>query len=74
LVLKAQRPLDEAISSSGGISWEEIGLDYSLKKFPGLFVAGEMIDWDAPTGGFLIQACVSQGHAAAKGIIQRFAP
>lgn len=68
LVFKAQRPLDEAISSAGGVSWEEIGPDYGLKKFPGLFVAGEMIDWDAPTGGFLIQACASQGYAAAQGI------
>lgn len=70
LIFTAQRPLSEAISSSGGVAWEEIGADYGLKNFPGLFVAGEMIDWDAPTGGFLIQACVSQGFAAGGAAAQ----
>jgi predicted flavoprotein YhiN len=63
--LLERQPLAEAISSSGGVQWGELDTDFMLKKFPGIFVAGEMIDWDAPTGGFLIQASVSTGHAAA---------
>jgi hypothetical protein len=62
--LKAPRPLAEAISSSGGIAWSEVTQELMLKKFPGIFLAGEMLDWDAPTGGFLIQGSVSQGHLA----------
>lgn len=67
--LKAHRPLTEAISSSGGLALEELDGRLMLKKAPGVFAAGEMLDWDAPTGGFLIQACVSQGYAAAQGIL-----
>jgi uncharacterized flavoprotein (TIGR03862 family) len=62
------RPLDEAISSIGGLDLNEINHDYSLKKFPKVFVAGEMLDWDAPTGGFLLQACFATGHYAALGL------
>lgn len=71
VTLGGARPIEEAISSAGGVSWDEIADDYSLKKIPNIFVAGEMIDWDAPTGGFLIQACVSQGFAAAQGMLAR---
>jgi predicted flavoprotein YhiN len=60
--------LDEAISSIGGLDLNEINHDYSLKKFPKVFVAGEMLDWDAPTGGFLLQACFATGHYAALGL------
>lgn len=70
LVLKERQPLEEAISSSGGLSWDEVGEFLMLKKFPGVFVAGEMLDWDAPTGGFLIQGCVSQGYYAAQGVLK----
>src|SRR5690606_13313180 len=62
------RPIDEAISSAGGISWQELNSDYMLRKMPGTFVAGEMIDWEAPTGGYLLTACFAMGVAAAKGI------
>lgn len=62
------RPLSESISSRGGLSWNELSRDLEVKKIPCLFAAGEMIDWDAPTGGFLIQACVSQGFVASEGI------
>lgn len=62
LHLKNRQPLSEAISSSGGVHWDELTDGLMLKKFPGVFLAGEMIDWDAPTGGFLIQGCVSMGH------------
>lgn len=62
LHLKDRQPLAEAISSSGGVHWDELTDALMLKKYPGVFLAGEMIDWDAPTGGFLIQGCVSMGH------------
>lgn len=66
--LKSQRGLKEAISSSGGIKWSEVNESFMLKKFPGVFIAGEMLDWDAPTGGFLIQGCVSLGFVAGEEI------
>ncbi|HEY8278806.1 MAG TPA: TIGR03862 family flavoprotein [Bdellovibrionota bacterium] len=66
--LLAPRPLSESISARGGLSWDELDENLQCKKIPGLFCAGEMLDWDAPTGGFLIQACVSQGFAAASKI------
>lgn len=68
--LQDRQPLAEAISSSGGVQWSELDANLMLKKFPGVFVAGEMIDWDAPTGGFLIQGSASLGHAAAVAIIK----
>jgi uncharacterized flavoprotein (TIGR03862 family) len=58
-----------AISSSGGIAWSEIDARFMLRRRPGTFVAGEMIDWEAPTGGYLLQACFSTGVAAADGAI-----
>lgn len=67
LKLGTRRPLAEAISSTGGVALSEIDSSFMLKKMPGIFVTGEMLDWHAPTGGFLIQACVSQGHAAGHG-------
>lgn len=69
LLLKEARPLTEAISSRGGIALREVDENFMLKKMPGVFVAGEMLDWHAPTGGFLIQACVSQGYVAAHGAL-----
>lgn len=68
ITLIRPRPIQEAISSAGGLSLKEVNENLSLKKFPQVFVAGEMLNWDAPTGGFLIQACVSQGYVAAKGM------
>jgi uncharacterized flavoprotein (TIGR03862 family) len=73
VTLLRPRPLSEAISSAGGIALGEVTTDFELKKFPGVFTVGEMLDWSAPTGGFLIQACVSQGHAAGSAICRRFA-
>lgn len=58
----SKRPISEAISSAGGVSFDEVDEDLMLRKYPGIYLAGEMLNWDAPTGGFLIQACVSQGH------------
>ena len=62
------RPIAEAISSAGGIRWDELDERYMLKKLPGMFAAGEMIDWEAPTGGYLLTACFATGRAAARGI------
>jgi len=60
------RPIDEAISSAGGVCWSELDASLMLKKLPGVFVAGEMIDWEAPTGGYLMQGCFATGTHAAK--------
>lgn len=68
LRLDRTRPIEEAISSAGGIPWSEIDERYMLRRIPGLFVAGEMIDWEAPTGGYLLTACLATGDAAASGI------
>ncbi|MCY1233188.1 flavoprotein [compost metagenome] len=62
------RPITEAISSAGGVQWDAIDESYMLKALPGTFVAGEMIDWEAPTGGYLLTACLATGRAAARGI------
>ncbi len=62
--LSGPRPLDEAISSAGGVAWTEIDPDLMLRRFPGCFVAGEMIDWEAPTGGYLMQGCFATGTRA----------
>jgi uncharacterized flavoprotein (TIGR03862 family) len=63
--------IDRAISTAGGISWDSLNADYSLKSDPRTFVAGEMLDWEAPTGGYLLQACFASGRAAAQGILTR---
>jgi uncharacterized flavoprotein (TIGR03862 family) len=67
--LRGARPVAEAISSAGGVSWSELDQALMLRKMPGVFVAGEMIDWEAPTGGYLLQGCFATatraGHAAA---------
>lgn len=66
--LVGPRPIAEAISSAGGVTWESIDETYGLKALPGVFVAGEMIDWEAPTGGYLLTACMATGRAAARGV------
>ena len=67
IALTGPRPLDEAISSAGGILWSELNRNLMVKKHPGIFVAGEMIDWEAPTGGYLMQGCFATGTRAATG-------
>jgi len=66
--IKGFRPIDEVISCAGGVADTEISEFGELHQFPNVFVAGEMIDWDAPTGGYLIQGCVSSGYVAGKRI------
>jgi predicted flavoprotein YhiN len=67
IALTGPRPLDEAISSAGGIRWSELNRNLMVKNHPGIFVAGEMIDWEAPTGGYLMQGCFATGTRAATG-------
>ena len=65
VILRRPRPIDEAISSAGGVDFD--GIDGSmLRAMPGVFVAGEMLDWEAPTGGYLLTACLAQGKAAGE--------
>ena len=66
LRLTGPRPLAEAISSAGGIRWSELTPELMLRRLPGVFVAGEMIDWEAPTGGYLIQGCFATATRAAQ--------
>ncbi len=63
------RPIEEAISSAGGVAWEEVNDQLMLKKLPGVFCAGEMLDWEAPTGGYLMQGCFATGTLAGKGTL-----
>lgn len=63
-------PLDEAISSAGGVTFESLDENLMLKRWPGVFCAGEMLDWEAPTGGYLLTACFSSGYAAGKGVLK----
>jgi uncharacterized flavoprotein (TIGR03862 family) len=62
--------LDRAISSAGGLDLNEIDGHFMLKRLPGTFVSGEMLDWEAPTGGYLLQACFATGVAAAEGALR----
>lgn len=65
LPLLRPRPLAEAISSAGGVSWKSLTENFSLSNDPRIFLAGEMIDWEAPTGGYLMQGCFATAHRAA---------
>lgn len=67
--LIATRPIEEAISSAGGISFKECDKQLMIKKLQGVFCAGEMLDWEAPTGGYLLTACFASGVAAGKGVL-----
>jgi len=67
--LVAPKSLDRAISTAGGVAWDEVDDRLMLHRRPGVFVAGEMLDWEAPTGGYLLQACLSTGAAAGAGVL-----
>ncbi len=69
LTLQAPRPVAEAISSAGGVRFAALDGHGMLRALPGVFVAGEMIDWEAPTGGYLLSACFASGLAAARGLL-----
>ena len=70
LPLVKTRPLDEAISSAGGVTFEAMDERLMLKALPGVFCAGEMLDWEAPTGGYLLTGCFASGRAAGLGMLQ----
>lgn len=70
ILVHSLRPVEEAISSVGGVPLNEMNPDFSLKKFPRIFAIGEMLDWDAPTGGFLLQACFSMAYYAGQKILE----
>jgi hypothetical protein len=67
--LIATRPLDEAISSAGGVTFESLDEYLMLRSMPGIFCAGEMLDWEAPTGGYLLTACFASGFTAGHGVL-----
>ena len=69
ITLVRPRPLDEAISTAGGVPFEQLDEQLMLKALPGTFCAGEMLDWEAPTGGYLLTACFASGRRAAQGIL-----
>ncbi len=69
LTLAAARPIDEAISSAGGVQFEALDPNLMLTRWPGVFCAGEMLDWEAPTGGYLLTACLASGRSAAQGVL-----
>lgn len=70
LRLTSARPLDEAISSAGGVPFESLDEQLMLKELPGVFCAGEMLDWEAPTGGYLLTACFASGRTAGRGALE----
>ncbi|OYZ59020.1 MAG: NAD(FAD)-utilizing dehydrogenase [Hydrogenophilales bacterium 16-61-112] len=69
LELTAMRPLDEAISSAGGVRFDALDENLMLRSLPGVFCAGEMLDWEAPTGGYLLTACFASGRVAGQGAL-----
>jgi uncharacterized flavoprotein (TIGR03862 family) len=68
--LIAPRPLEEAISSAGGVMFEALDEYLMIRSMPGLFCAGEMLDWEAPTGGYLLTACFASGYTAGMGVLK----
>jgi hypothetical protein len=70
LKLIAARPLNEAISSAGGVKFEALDEQLMLRNLQGVFCAGEMLDWEAPTGGYLLSACFASGRAAGNGVVK----
>ncbi|WP_296872117.1 TIGR03862 family flavoprotein [Tibeticola sp.] len=71
VTLTAPRPIEEAISSAGGVRFEALDAHLMLREHPGVFCAGEMVDWEAPNGGYLLTACLATGRAAGQGVLAR---
>jgi len=71
VVVTGTMPIDRAISTAGGVAWSEVDERLMLRRLPGTFVAGEMLDWEAPTGGYLLQATFGTGVLAAQGALAR---
>ena len=72
--LNGTAPIARAISSAGGVSFDEIDADFMIRRLPGTFAAGEMLDWEAPTGGYLLQAAFATGAAAGRGVLKWLGP
>jgi len=70
VTVAAARPIDEAISTAGGVRFDALDDGLMLRAMPGVFCAGEMLDWEAPTGGYLLAACFATGRAAAQGVLR----
>jgi predicted flavoprotein YhiN len=70
LTLANVRPLDEAISTAGGVAFAGLDEALMIRTLPGVFCAGEMLDWEAPTGGYLLTACLATGRAAGAGALE----
>jgi uncharacterized flavoprotein (TIGR03862 family) len=68
--LNGVAPIGRAISTAGGVSFDELDADFMIRRLPGVFAAGEMLDWEAPTGGYLLQASFATGAAAGKGALK----
>jgi predicted flavoprotein YhiN len=68
--LNGVAPIGRAISTAGGIRFDELDDDFMLRRLPGVFAAGEMLDWEAPTGGYLLQASFATGAAAGRGVLK----
>jgi len=73
LTMRATRPIEEAISTAGGVKFEAMTPNLMLNALPGIFCAGEMLDWEAPTGGYLLTGCLSSGHRAGEGVLDYLA-
>ncbi|GMA31137.1 TIGR03862 family flavoprotein [Litorihabitans aurantiacus] len=73
VTVTATMPIERAISSAGGVAWSEVDEHLMLRRLPGVFLAGEMLDWEAPTGGYLLQACFSTGAQAGRGALRHLA-
>ena len=69
ITVHATRPIAEAISSAGGVAFSNLNHDFMVKQLPGVFVAGEMLDWEAPTGGYLLNGCLATGLHAGRGVL-----
>ena len=67
----AFRPLEESISTAGGVSMDALTTDFELRDHPGLSLVGEMLDWEAPTGGYLLSACLAMGRHAGLAISKK---
>ena len=63
-------PIARAISTAGGIAFDELDANFMIRRLPGTFAAGEMLDWEAPTGGYLLQASFANGAAAGRGALE----
>ena len=70
ITVTAPRPVEEAISTAGGVRFESLDDNQMLRAMPGVFCAGEMLDWEAPTGGYLLTACFATGRSAAQGVLR----